>query len=125
MIQFLIYITTMCPSGIAQPCWCKAEVVEQADRFDIVKSTYGTECDIKGHDWQWEFYGCSFAGDKCPGNAPKCSRCQIERKIRTIEHKHEVTDTEEVWDDDGSKVQRPPNKPMYNFVPADMNLIPL
>ena len=126
MIEFLIVLSTIAsPSCGSPPCYQRMEIEQFKEgattyfnTFFVRTSSPITECEATGkHDWVWD--------NVIPHYKMFCSRCNVERKIKRVEHKREVTDIDEVWEDDGSKVERPQiKKEGFIFNPGDYIELP-
>ena len=117
MIEIIILISSICPQNLTVPCYEKMEIVRHENSFDIVSSTKQSHCEAYGHSWEW-VYGHSGFFPHSIATTMHCKICHIERKIKKIEHKREVTDIEEKWEDDDTTVDRPVSNNLLNIVPT-------
>lgn len=103
--ELIIVTTQVTPSCGAPPCYYKYETYQLAEdlakqRFVIMRGTPIARCEVENHRWVDDpirFYNQ-------PGM--HCLFCGISRNIKRVQKKREVTDTEDIWEDDGSRVEK-------------------
>ncbi len=97
MIEFLIVLSTMCPSSFNGDHCYEKMAISRADNgksYSILSSTTVSQCEIEGHRWKQgpsHFYPEYIA----PGDW-RCRVCGINRKYKQV--KREIYDS---FPDDG------------------------